>query len=151
MPNPRQDKLSRAKLAEVETPALKQQGRQPLHMAMERQEERALVDPKAAKKPTRDKGLVEQYSKLTKATPALIEKLIAAAMDETHPHHEMAFKLAIERVAPLKFWQGLAEADQGGGGGAARPTISVIVNTVQAPSVEIVANDPNTFDAETTQ
>jgi hypothetical protein len=135
MPAPRKDSLSRTKVAKADVPALKKQGRQPLHEAMQRQEERAVVDPKSVKKATRDLGLAQQYQALTKATPAVIQKLIAHAMDEESKYHEMAMKLVVERVAPLAFWKGLAEAENPNGGGS-KPSISVTINTTGAPAIE---------------
>lgn len=80
---------------------------------------------------TRDAVLALQKRTLGKNAGAILQRLVDGALDKTDPNHELCLRLAIERIAPVRFWNNASDADQGvsggGGEGSTGPRVSINV------------------------
>lgn len=144
----RADGIDRKRLSPELTPALVAQG-QPDALALQREDERKLVRGKGRpKKTTRDAILALQHQKFGKAAGRILTLVIDAALDPEHKMHAECLRMCVERIAPVKFWTGLAELETApeGGGGAQMPQFNVFINGGSVQARPFTPDDPDIID-----
>jgi hypothetical protein len=101
--------------------------------------------PGRPKTSTRDALVALQYTKLTEAAPAILNRMIQGALDPGDPFHEKCLDLVGKRLMPLAFWDGLGKQefkDENEGGN--RPVFVINVGTASLPTpttVDVVPRD----------
>lgn len=91
--------------------------------------------PGKPKTSTRDALVALQYTKLTDAAPAILNRLIQGALDVGDPFHEKCLDLVGKRLMPLAFWEALGKQefkDETEGGN--RPVFVINVGTASLPT-----------------
>lgn len=92
-------------------------------------------------RPRGDNYAIEQFKARLLASPrsgAVVDKILEAALDDEHKNQAAAWKLLIDRMLPLSYF----EKDKLTGG---KPSVSITINGIGGESVNI---GDNTIDAE---
>lgn len=86
----------------------------------------------AVGRPKGDAAILNEYKARMLNSPKsamVLEKILQAALDDDHPHQSAAWKLVIDRIAPVS----LFDAKNSGGG---MPQISINITGLNQPVVE---------------
>lgn len=110
-------------------PSGNKRGRPPKSDIAEIKENRAVGRPKGTA------AIINEYRDRMLNSPKsakVLEAVFNAALQDGHPHQAAAWKLVLDRVAPLSAF----DTSKGSNGGA--PSISINITGLNSPSVETV-------------
>lgn len=97
-------------------------------------------------RPAGDAAIIQDYKSRMLASPKsakVLEKIFDAALTDGHPGQTAAWKLVIDRVAPLSAF----DVSKGGNGSA--PQISINISSIGQPTISSSDdNDDNIIDVE---
>lgn len=86
-------------------------------------------------RPPGDAAIINEYKARMLNSPksvAVLEKIFDAALDDEHPHQGAAWKLVIDRIAPLSSF------DVTKNSGSSMPQISINITGLNQPTIETV-------------
>lgn len=86
-------------------------------------------------RPKGDAAIINDYKARMLNSPksaAVLEKILHAALDDAHPHQGAAWKLVIDRIAPLSLF------DPNKNAGGSMPQISINITGLTQPTIETV-------------
>jgi hypothetical protein len=86
-------------------------------------------------RPKGDAAIINDYKARMLNSPksaAVLEKILQAALDDAHPHQGAAWKLVIDRIAPLSLF------DPNKNSGGNMPQISINITGLTQPTIETV-------------
>jgi hypothetical protein len=110
-------------------PSGNKKGRPPKSDIAEIKEKRSVGRPKGTA------AIINEYRDRMLTSPKsakVLEAVFNAALQDGHPHQAAAWKLVLDRVAPLSAF----DTSKGSNGGA--PSISINITGLNSPSVETV-------------
>jgi hypothetical protein len=111
------------------TPSGNKKGRPPKSDLKEIKENRSVGRPKGTA------AIINEYRDRMLTSPKsakVLEAVFNAALQDGHPHQAAAWKLVLDRVAPLSAF----DTSKGSNGGA--PSISINISGLNSPTVETV-------------
>ena len=96
-------------------------------------------------RPPGDAAILNEYKARMLNSPksiAVLEKILQAALDDEHPHQGAAWKLVIDRIAPLSLF------DPNKNSGGSVPHISINISSLSSPVIEAVQQEVYDIDSE---